>query len=222
LALSGLRRHAAHGAVQNDSQGNSIQFRVNGHTGYLELGISDRTSHQDRTAEGAFTQGGFARRPSKDRSRPEGYLFENERRISAIGLSAIEAIRVEQVDPRPIPRWTFSGSARFSREDPQDASTEEGPAPSSTGLSFYPRQFECGPYNLGAAADFASHDETVLSPRRNQIARPMKPSRNQTGLPMALVKDGGWAMWIFIINVIYQRACRNFLASMARHQHRWT
>jgi hypothetical protein len=28
-------------------------------------------------------------------------------------------------------------------------------------------------------------------------------------------------MWMFIVNALYQQACRNCLASMARHQHRW-
>jgi hypothetical protein len=28
-------------------------------------------------------------------------------------------------------------------------------------------------------------------------------------------------MWALIINLIYQQTCRNCLASMARHQHRW-
>jgi len=28
-------------------------------------------------------------------------------------------------------------------------------------------------------------------------------------------------MWALIINLIYQQACRNSLASMARHQQRW-
>ena len=28
-------------------------------------------------------------------------------------------------------------------------------------------------------------------------------------------------MWAFIINLIYGRACRKYLADLARHQHRW-
>jgi hypothetical protein len=28
-------------------------------------------------------------------------------------------------------------------------------------------------------------------------------------------------MWMLIVNALYQQACRNCLASMARHQHRW-
>ncbi len=28
-------------------------------------------------------------------------------------------------------------------------------------------------------------------------------------------------MWEFIVNLIYSRSCKNYLAEMVRHQHRW-
>jgi len=28
-------------------------------------------------------------------------------------------------------------------------------------------------------------------------------------------------MWAFIIGLIYEQSCQNYLADLARHQHRW-
>jgi hypothetical protein len=28
-------------------------------------------------------------------------------------------------------------------------------------------------------------------------------------------------MWAFIINLVYDQSCENYLAAMSRHQHRW-
>jgi hypothetical protein len=28
-------------------------------------------------------------------------------------------------------------------------------------------------------------------------------------------------MWAFIVSLIYEQSCRNYLAEMVKHQHRW-
>jgi hypothetical protein len=61
------------------------------------------------------------------------------------------------------------------------------------------------PFLLTAKPD-RPRDETVL-----------KPNRFSNGFG----QRRGSVMWASIINQIYHLACRNCLASMARHQHRW-
>jgi hypothetical protein len=39
---------------------------------------------------------------------------------------------------------------------------------------------------------------------------------------MAFGQQRGSAMWALIINLIYEQACRNSLAGVTRHRHRWT
>jgi hypothetical protein len=55
-------------------------------------------------------------------------------------------------------------------------------------------------------------DETILPSRRNRLET--NQAANGRG------QQRGSAMWARFINLIYQQACRNCLASMARHQRR--
>jgi hypothetical protein len=51
-------------------------------------------------------------------------------------------------------------------------------------------------------------------PRDETVLKRSRPS-------VRIGQQRGSAMWASIINQIYHLACRNYLASMARHQHRW-
>jgi len=68
--------------------------------------------------------------------------------------------------------------------------------------------------------ELASPDEAVLAPdetRSPSDEAVLKPGRAISGAG----QGWGWVMWMFIVNAVYQQACRNCLASMARHHHRW-
>jgi hypothetical protein len=78
------------------------------------------------------------------------------------------------------------------------------------------------PAAIGAAKPRVRHPLTkpfcaAAKPDRRTDEAVLKPNRRIGGFG----QQRGTAMWATIINQIYHLACRNCLASMARHQRRW-